>query len=112
VAQPQEEKTMTNWSNERLRHLYERYNRIYWRGKLSGYRIVLAGLEEPLGTCDYRKSFIQIDSNKHTSDRELRATLLHEMAHAAAREPGHGVKFFAQMERLIKLGAPVTVKFP
>jgi hypothetical protein len=34
------------------------------------------------------------------------------MAHAASKEHGHGVKFFAQMERLMKKGAPVTVGSP
>jgi SprT-like family len=104
----------TLWSNERLRLLFERYNRIYWRGKLCGYRVVLADLSEKraIGYCYRREKRIEIDPNQHTSDRELRATLLHEMAHAAAREPGHGVRFFAQMERLIRLGAPVTVRSP
>jgi hypothetical protein len=48
---------------------------------------------------------------KHKTDRDLRGTLLHEMAHAASPWAGHTVPFFAQMERLIKRGAPVTISF-
>ena len=59
-----------------------------------------------MGQC--RKRIIEIDPNRHTSDRELRATLLHEMAHAASG-CGHTVPFFAQLEWLIRRGAPVTV---
>ena len=103
-----------NWSVERLRRLFERYNRIYWRGKLSGYRVVMVDLSanHAIGYCNRREKRIEIDIDQHTSDHEVRATLLHEMAHAAAREPGHSVRFFYQMERLIRLGAPVTVSSP
>jgi hypothetical protein len=31
------------------------------------------------------------------------------MVHAFIRMPGHGVHFFAQIERLLRMGAPVTV---
>jgi hypothetical protein len=61
-----------------------------------------------MGRCDYRKRLIEIDSDQHKTDRELRATLLHEMAHAASR-CGHTVPFFAELERLLKRGAAVTV---
>ncbi len=106
--------TKTNWSDERLRNLFRRYNQLYWRGRLSRYRVVQAELsqERSYGYCDSRRKRFVIDPDRHSSDRELRATLLHEMAHAASREPGHGVGFFAQMERLIKLGAPISVRSP
>jgi hypothetical protein len=96
------------WTDQRLRNLFDRYDRLYWRGKLSGYRVILTPLDSTFGRCDWRKRVIGIDPDKHTSDRELRGTLLHEMVHAAVR-CGHTVPFFAQMERLITRGAPVTV---
>jgi hypothetical protein len=99
----------TEWTQQRVERLFERYNRIYWRGKLSGYRVVLADLskESAWGLCEWRKKIIKINPHRE-SDREVRATLLHEMAHAASRS-GHTVPFFAQLERLIKRGAVVKV---
>jgi hypothetical protein len=104
----------THWSDERLRNLFKHYNQRYWRGRLSRYRVIQSALSENHcdGYCDLRRKKILIDPAGHNSDRDLRATLLHEMAHAASRKPGHGVGFFAQMERLIRLGAPVTVDSP
>jgi hypothetical protein len=106
--------TKTKWSDKRLRNLFGRYNQLYWQGRLYRYRVVQAELSQKrcYGYCDPRTKRIAIDPDQHSSDREIRATLLHEMAHAASREPGHGVGFFAQMERLIKLGAPVSVRSP
>ena len=97
---------MKPWSDERLRKLFDHYNRLYWRGKLSGYRVILADLskERAWGLCEWKKKIIRID--QHCP--QLRGTLLHEMAHAASRS-GHTVPFFAQLERLLKRGAPVKV---
>ena len=38
----------------RLQRLFDRYNRLYWSGKLSGYRAVPAGLEGCLGQHEKR----------------------------------------------------------
>jgi hypothetical protein len=65
---------------------------------------------ECLGQCHHRKRIIEIDPNRHESDRRVRATLLHEMAHAAAPGKGHGLEFFAEMERLLRRGALVTIE--
>jgi hypothetical protein len=104
----------TRWTDKRLRDLFERYNQIYWRGALPRYRVVETKLSQArcVGRCDWRKRTIEIDTDEHNSDRGVRATLLHEMAHAAARGGGHGEKFFAQLDRLMRSGAPVTVDFP
>jgi len=59
-----------------------------------------------------RKRRITIDVEQHRSDRQVRSTLLHEMCHAAKREDGHGPAFFAQLERLLRAGAPITVNNP
>jgi len=99
-----------SWDQTRLRRLFDRYDQKYFFGKLSHYRIVIASLEDHLiGRCEFAKRTIIIDVNKHHSDRELRGTVLHEMAHAAALIPGHGIQFFAQVERLLRDGAPITV---
>jgi len=97
---------MKPWSDERLRKLFERYNQLYWRGKLSRYRVILADLskERAWGLCEWKKKIIRIDLHSP----QLRGTLLHEMAHAASRS-GHTVPFFAQLEHLLKRGAPVKV---
>jgi hypothetical protein len=64
--------------NERLQRLFDRYNRLYWSGKLAGYRVISAKLENRLEECDWRKRTIKIDVLRHSSDRELHSTLLHE----------------------------------
>jgi hypothetical protein len=97
----------TNWTDQRLQRLFEHYNQIHWRGKLSGYRVVLTHLD-CMGMCEWNKRLIEVDPDRHTSDRELRSTVLHEMSHAASKS-GHTIPFFAQLERLIRQGAPITV---
>lgn len=104
-----------HWTAERLQRLYDRYNRLYFRGRLSHYRITAAPLPEHImGLCEWSKRKLTIDLDKHTSDRELRGTVLHEMGHAAAEkgEHGHGIHFFAEVEKLLRQGAPITVNTP
>ena len=99
----------TEWNQKRLQRLFERYNRKYWRGRLPPYRVMQAERLDVLGSCYYRKRIIEIDTGQHDSERHIRATLLHEMVHAATRS-GHDVRFFAQMERLLRRGALVTIE--
>ncbi len=105
---------ITTWTNERLQSLFDRYNRIYWRGKLPRFRLEIATLDRHImGQCFHSSRTIKIDLAEHKSDRELRGTLLHEMAHAGdfpRQYRGHGLRFFAQIERLLRKGAPITVK--
>jgi hypothetical protein len=103
----------TQWHDARLQRLFERYNRLYWRGRLVRHRVIVSAIEGPAqGQWTPRKHLIQIDLDKHRSDREVRSTLLHEMAHAAARSQGHDVGFFAQVERLLRSGAPIAAGAP
>jgi hypothetical protein len=105
--------TRTRWRDARLERLFERYNRLYWRGRLARHRVVISAIEGPAqGQWIPRQRLIQIDLDKHRSDREVRSTLLHEMAHAAARSQGHDVIFFAQVERLLRSGAPIAAGAP
>jgi SprT-like family len=103
----------TKWNARRLQRLFERYNCTYFRRKLRGCSAVISSLPHgQLGVYMLSKRVIAIDVRKQTSDRELRGTVLHEMAHAAAHSRGsrgHDLKFFAELERLLRLGAPVTV---
>jgi hypothetical protein len=75
-------------------------------------RTVGAFADNTLGECQSSRQVITIDVTKHKTDHRLRATVLHEMAHAAADRygsNGHDLKFFTQLEKLLRLKAPVAV---
>ena len=113
IAQPRSkkgERVKTSWSDQRLRKLFDRYNLLYWNGQLTSWQIVRAKLKAALGVCYSKHALIEIDISSHRNDRHVRATVLHEMAHAVARRPGHGLAFFAQMEMLIRRGALVSIE--
>lgn len=100
----------TRWNEHRLERLFERYNRIYWwHRRLPRYRVTVAKLDGFLGLCHWRRKHIEIDTDQHRNDRHIRRTLLHEMVHAATRG-GHDLRFFAQMERLLRRGALPTIE--
>jgi len=100
------------WSEERLRRLFEHYNRKYWHGRIQ-FQIVIGTCEAAMGWCELKNRLITIDVERHQTDREVRSTLLHEMAHAASpKSRGHDVKFFAQLEKLLSRGAPIGVGKP
>jgi hypothetical protein len=65
-----------------------------------------------LGLRDRRRRTIWINVQAHASDREVRSTVLHEMAHAATKSRGHDIRFFAQVEKLLQRGAPIGVGAP
>jgi predicted SprT family Zn-dependent metalloprotease len=101
--------------DKRLNQLFQRYNQLYWSGKLPKYRIVDAPTLRCLGRCDLRRRTIEIDVPKHKSERELRSTLLHEMCHVAAHRKGsrgHDAKFFEQLEQLLRKKAPISIADP
>ena len=91
----------------------ERYRRKYWpeSRRLRRYRILVARLDGYWGQIEPEERVLRIDISKHPSDRRVRATVLHEMIHAAVGV-GHGVRFWAELERLLKLRAPIRVGFP
>ncbi len=79
------------------------------------YRLVIATMPDAMGLCESTRKVITIDVEQHKSDREVRSTLLHEMAHAAASirgSRGHDPKFFAQVEKLLHLRAPIAIATP
>src|SRR5882757_8372543 len=103
----------TKWTEGRLQHLFGHYNKTYWRGKLPQYAVRTRKLDDCVGICDYKSGEIVLDIDEHHSDRGIRATLLHEMTHVAAGinsgPNGHGYKFWAQTEKLLRQGAPIEV---
>jgi len=107
----------TNWTEERLRRLFRRYNQRYWRGKLSRYAVSIGDLKEihAVGLCKRAVHQVVVDIAAHDSDSEIRATLLHEMAHAADKSKsryGHGDGFFEQIENLLRQRAPIRLSMP
>ena len=104
---------MPAWTEERLQRSFDRYNRKYWHGRLPAYRIVVGAMPEAMGLCNSRQKVITVDVQQHKSSREIRSTVLHEMAHAAADihgSRGHDAKFFAEIERLLQKKAPVDIE--
>jgi hypothetical protein len=108
-----QEPKKTTWTEEQLRETFARCNQKYWQGRLPAYRLVIATMPNAMGLCESRRKVISIDVEQHESDRAVRSTLLHEMAHAAADirgSRGHDLKFFAQIEKLLQLRAPVAIE--
>ena len=106
---------MSAWSETRLQDIFAHYNRKYWQGRLPAYRLVVATMPEAMGLCESRSKLITLDVERHKSDREVRSTVLHEMAHAAAfarGSRGHDPKFFAQVEKSLRLRAPIAIDTP
>lgn len=103
------------WTEERLQGMFERYNRKYWKGQLPAYRLAISVMPDAVGRCNWRRKVITINVEAHKSDREIRSTVLHEMAHAAAfarGSRGHDPKFFAQVEKLLRVRAPIAIDTP
>ena len=108
-------KTWTHWTQRRLEDLFQKYNGQYFGGSLRKWGAAIGRLDDmgAVGFCESKKKQLIVDTDHITSDAEIRSTLLHEMAHAAA--PGretHGYKFWEQIERLLQKGAPITLGFP
>jgi hypothetical protein len=101
----------TQWSDKRLQRLFQRYNRIYWHSHLPRYRVRTASLDctECSAHCIPRKRLIEIDPSQCATDRVVRSKLLHEMVHATIPS-SHDLKFCAQLERLLRLGAPYILE--
>src|ERR1700722_3058469 len=71
---------MSAWSENRLQDIFAHYNRKYWQGRLPAYRLFVATMPEAMGLCESRSKLITLDVERHKSDREVRSTVLHEMA--------------------------------
>jgi SprT-like family len=105
----------------RIQQLFERYNQKYFDGSLSSVQVQVQTFDEDEGVNGrWDKETGTIFVSSMLKGRELRETLIHEMAHAACRGiscRGHGVRWLWHMYRAYKLGAPVNrqrflVQFP
>ena len=96
----------TLWTHKRLQRLFDRYNVKFWGGKLPRYTVIASILTpHELGICHIDERRIEIDPHAALDDREIHATLLHEMAHAATPDDGHGPLWQSEMRRLIRIAS-------
>ena len=99
---------MTAWTSARLNRLFATYNRRFWKNRLAAWRVDTSGDHQGgYGFCDSRNKRIHVRLSTHSDDYEVRATLVHEMAHAATNTY-HGPQWRKEMERLRSEGAPTT----
>ncbi len=99
---------MNLWSPERLNRLFAYYNRKFWNAELNRWRAETSENHPGLyGFCDRKSKRVYVRLSRHHSDQEVRATLIHEMAHAATNS-GHSRKWRTEMERLREAGAPTV----
>jgi len=96
----------TTWTDQRLRRLFGKYNRLYWSSDLPDYSVSLTK-EFNRSRCEEAQRTILINADSYESDSALRADLLHEMAHVATNIR-HGKLWKAEMDRIRSLGAPVS----
>jgi hypothetical protein len=97
---------MHEWTERRLHRLFDKYNKRFFKCQLIGWRAGFTA-EQPgeFGYCNPEIKQISIRIESHTSDRQVRATLVHEMAHATS-SLDHDDLWRMEMERLKKAGAP------
>lgn len=100
--------SLTNWTHQRIQRLFNRYTKRFWQGKLAGWTVDTSG-DHPgaFGYCNPNTHRISVRLGTHETDREVKATLVHEMAHAATNG-AHGRKWRNELERLTKAGAPTS----
>ena len=98
---------ITVWTERRLQRLFKRYNKRFWQGGLDNWTVDTdeSHCEGLYGHCDGKGRTIHVRVSAHTSDRSVRATLVHEMAHAATNGD-HGTQWRREIERLKAAGAP------
>jgi SprT-like family protein len=86
-------------------HLFNQFNREFFDGALSGYRVVVCDLHERgLWAGEHSRKEQTIYIHSKLEGRALDRTLLHEMAHANSNDY-HGAKWLQEMDRLAQLGA-------
>jgi hypothetical protein len=97
---------LTVWEESRLTRLLQRYSDRFWGGRLEGWSVIDS--EECAGNygeCDPSRRLILVRLRTHDSDFEVRATVIHEMAHAAS-SLDHDEEWHMEMMRVKALGAP------
>lgn len=93
---------MYNPSVNKLSELFDKYNRLYFRGRLPVYSVRYVDTEIPSlrGQCDNINH--TIDVRRGIAEDELRQLLLHEMCHIGA--PSHGKTFLRRLQHLADIG--------
>jgi hypothetical protein len=86
--------------------LFDRYNARYFGGRLSEYTVIVSDRFGGQGLC--RRKQREIHIRPDLSGSVLRRVLIHEMAHASARDLNHGPVWIEEMQRLHRLGAPTA----
>lgn len=94
-----------------LKRVYNEYNRAYFCGKLPGDAVVrwnwLVERDGCLGWWAIKE--ISLAPRIRFSRRWTRLVLLHEMAHMAVKDVGHGRRFLREIGRLLASGAYVSL---
>jgi hypothetical protein len=89
-----------------IQKLFDRYNAQYFGGRLSGYTVIVSDRFGGQGLCRRKQGEIHIRPDLVGLTR--RRILIHEMAHASAKDRNHGPIWIKEMKRLHKLGAPTA----
>jgi hypothetical protein len=89
-----------------VQSLFENYNKKFFDGVLSGYRVVVCDIlnERGVWAGEHCRKERVIYIYSELKGRALKRTLLHEMAHAHSNDY-HGAKRIEEMYRLAELGA-------
>ena len=95
------------WTQQRLDQLMREYNHRFFGQRLSDWNAIFSGDHPGLyGYCDSEKKVLKIRLEEHSSDHDICATLIHEMAHADSTDLSHGDEWREKMVRLKEEGAP------
>jgi len=103
------------WTKHRLQKLFSHYDKKYWQSGLPAVQVLRDDTMAPLGEFRPKEKQIAINIIKSRSDKEVRSVMLHEMCHLRAdgksrfRNGWHDDAFYAELERLLRLGAGINV---
>jgi hypothetical protein len=105
------------WNDKRLQRLFDRYNRRFFDSRLVGWTVGCGQSDRAVcrrrpgspfaGYCADWTKRISMDIWPSWSDRKVRSTLLHEMAHASSGDGFHyhSGPWAKEMKRIRRLGA-------
>ena len=88
-----------------LNRAFARYNRLYFRNRLPHYTVVWSKCKKWNAEIVYDQRIISISVHLEGWGSLWTLALLHEMAHAAYPNAGHGKRWHSEMHRLARAGA-------
>jgi hypothetical protein len=95
------------WTQKQLNELLREYDHRFFGQRLSDWKAIFSGDHKGLyGFCDAENKVLKIRLEKHRTDQDVCATLIHEMAHADSTDLSHGDEWRKKMVRLKEEGAP------